>query len=334
MNKSGFTNCTIFSGLALLLVPLLVGCETPRPDKLAATPLSMGEQQHGVIDPQKTEMATLWKVVRVGAPGNLSVHVSFDAPNAQARLFVYKENSNSTLLKRNLESADSKNQVELRVEPGLYYLGVHANKYRTEFNVAAKFVPHDPDSESGANRNRDGANALPENGVVEGIVSFRDANQTDWYKYVATKAGFVTFDFLVKDETIGITAELYEKDKLLQTINGTLNIEIKNPGNYFVKVVAPKVESVGAYRLSNKSIAAFQGDKIGAVIRFHENLITINLGSDDGIKPGFRGFVRRTNGTMIEFLVERVLKRTSNARLKEKLSDSDLNLPVELRAAL
>lgn len=309
----------------------LTACETPKPDPRAAKPLMLGESQKGAVDANIKSKRIDWRLVQVGAKGTLSLELTCGSSLAQTNLFVFRDGARSPAVrKRACDGENKQGLTEVHVDAGAYYVGVQALENGMDFTLIATFMPADPESQSGENRMQSGAVRLSENSGAEGVVSFRDANRSDWLRFDPREPGFVTFDLILGEQS-GLKAEVHSVAGPVREFTDKITLEVKNTSPLWVRVWAPEPQDAGSYRLTPRLVAAYHGDKSGIVLRFNQRSLTISLGSDDGVKEGMRGFVKRPNGQPVEFIIEKVLRRTCRARSDTKLNDTDVNLPVELR---
>jgi hypothetical protein len=52
------------------------------------------------------------------------------------------------------------------------------------------------------------------------------------------------------------------------------------------------------------------------------------MGTEDGVREGLKGYIQRPDGTLVDFIVEKALQRSSTAKSATIFKDMDLNLPV------
>jgi hypothetical protein len=182
-----------------------------------------------------------------------------------------------------------------------------------------------PERASGPNRSHGGADALLVGRPIAGRVSFKEGNRTDWHRLVLDEAGLYSLEFRPGVGGNGIDAEIYE-DGVARPLKAREDVEVLNPRNIYVRVVAPEPLSHGNYELAltpaRSQPAAARWN--GLILRFNGTHATLDLGAEDGVRPGLRGEVVRNDSSVVGFVIKRVLKRSSSAELEASLGPEDI----------
>ncbi|MCA2959001.1 MAG: hypothetical protein IOD12_02030 [Silvanigrellales bacterium] len=193
-------------------------------------------------------------------------------------------------------------------------------------NEEAKGQETTDDSEraSGPNQTRAGADALDvAGGPRTGAVSFQEGNRSNWYRLVLPDAGVYRIEFAAHEDAVGLDAEIFE-DGLPRPLGSSETLEALRPRDLYVRVAAPEPRARGSYRLSVAPTSQPLVENVkGHVLRFNGTHATLDLGAEDGMKVGLRGLILRPNASSVEFVVKKVLTRSSSveARTELKLAD-------------
>lgn len=178
---------------------------------------------------------------------------------------------------------------------------------------------------SGPNQTRAGADALDvAGGARSGTVSFKDGNRSDWYRLVLPDPGVYRLEFHTEPDALGLDAEIFEEGSP-RPLKSTEILDLLRPRDLYVRVAAPEPLARGTYRLSVGPAARAALDEVkGQVLRFNGTQVTLDLGAEDGMKVGLQGIIHRSDATAVEFVVKRVLKRSSSVEVRSALSEADL----------
>lgn len=189
---------------------------------------------------------------------------------------------------------------------------------------------------SGPNQTKAGADVLALNEKYLAQLNAQEGNATDWMRFEAPQTpGVLQVDCkIVEGAKTAIDIQVLPKDSNLKPCTGSVFVDMQNPMEVWVKAAHGLAAPAGSYLISSKWFPVSPSIRPGIVVRLNKNMVTIDLGSEDGVKTGQRGFIRRSDASAIEFEIERVLKRSANGRIKGQVSPSDLNMSILLIAAL
>ena len=200
-------------------------------------------------------------------------------------------------------------------------------KFEGTKNEEAKGQGTTDDSEraSGPNQTRAGADALDvAGGPRKGTVSFKEGNRSDWYRLVLPDAGIYRIEFQAQEDGVGLDAEIFE-DGLPRPLGSSETLEALRPSDLYVRIAAPEPRARGSYRLSISPTAQPLAEEVkGHVLRFNGTHATLDLGAEDGMKVGLRGLIHRPNASSVEFVVRKVLTRSSRVEVEKELKLADV----------
>ncbi|NBW81247.1 hypothetical protein EBR21_05785, partial [bacterium] len=185
-----------------------------------------------------------------------------------------------------------------------------------------------PDALSGPDKGRDGAQSLTTAQPREGAVSYRDSNRTDWFKYEVANSETLQLKFQTLDQAKGVKAECITPTGLTFELTGFDKLVVREPGSIWIRVYADQADSSGGYRLTALSSPFLGTERKGIILKYNSTSATINMGTDDGVREGLKGYIQRPDGSLVDFVVEKALRRSSTAKAKAEFKDLDLNLMV------
>lgn len=308
----------------------LAACESAPPQVNTAIPISWGESATLQLSPQTETSSTPWRKIVVLTPGVLTIGLQSNDNGGKIKINVRNENGRRSIFQKDIELAPkSPVNLTLNVGAGTYYTVLEPLQGQViSASIAARFQPEDPDALSGPDKKRDGAQLLVNAQPREGAVSFRDGNRTDWYKYDVANSETLQFKFQSLNQAQGVKAECITPTGLSFELSAQDKLVVREPGTIWVRVYADQADSGGGYSLSASSSPFIGTERKGLILKFNSTNATINMGADDGIREGLKGYIQRPDGTLVDFVIEKALRRTSTARSKNNFQDSDLSLKV------
>lgn len=305
-------------------------CETPPAQVNTAVPITWGEGGTLKLAPQSDMGANAWRKIVVLSRGVLTIGLQSNVNSGLVRLNVRSENGRRSIFQKEIELAPkSPVNVTLNVDAGTYFMVLEPlQEQLLNVAIAARFQPEDPDAFSGPDKTREGAQVLVNAQAKEGAVSYRDSNRTDWYKFDVATSETLKFKFQTSEQTRGVRAECITPTGLSFELTGQDKLVVREPGSVWVRVYAEQADSGGGYKISAESSPMVGSERKGIILKYNSNTATINMGTDDGVREGLKGYVQRPDGGLIDFVIEKALHRSSTARSKNNFAEVDLNLTV------
>ena len=323
----------ITSGSAIAWVALsalMIGCETSPPQVKTAVPISWGESSSLQLSPETESASVPWRKIVVLSRGVLTIGLQANTNGGKVKLNVRNETGLSSIFQKEIDLApNSPVNVTLNVEAGTYFMVLEPLQGQMlTAAIAARFQPEDPDALSGPDKGRDGAQSLTTAQPREGAVSYRDSNRTDWFKYEVANSETLQLKFQTLDQAKGVKAECITPTGLTFELTGLDKLVVREPGSIWIRVYADQADSSGGYRLTALSSPFLGTERKGIILKYNSTSATINMGTDDGVREGLKGYIQRPDGSLVDFVVEKALRRSSTAKAKAEFKDLDLNLMV------
>lgn len=314
---------------------ILLGCESAPPQVNTAVPILWGESNGLQLAPQTESTANPWRKIVVLTRGVLTIGLQSNSNSGKVKLNVRNETGRSSIFQKEIELAPkSPVNVTLNVEAGTYFMVLDALQGQPmNIAMAARFQPEDPDALSGPDKGREGAQQLVSAQAKEGAVSFRDGNRTDWFKYEVASTESIQIKFQTLDQAKGVKGECITPTGLSFELTGQDKLVVREPGSLWIRIYADQADSGGGYKLTAFSSPFLGTERKGIILKFNTNTATINMGTEDGIREGLKGFIQRPDGALVDFVIEKSLQRTSTAKSKINFKEVDLNLPVHFEKA-
>jgi hypothetical protein len=320
-----FSACLILSSLMML------ACESRPPETKTAVPLSWEESSTIQLSSQAGASTVPWRKMEVLTRGVLSIGLQANKSSGLVKLSVRNEAGRRQVFQKEVELAPaSPLTMAFNVEAGTYYLVLESTQNQpVNASISVRFQPEDPDALSGSDKGREGAHVLVHGQVKEGAVSYRNGNRTNWYKYDVLSSEFAHIEFRPNQMAKGVKAECITPTGLSFELKGQDKVVLREPGHLWIRAYADQPDSVGEFTLKITRTPSSGVVQKGMILKFNANAATINLGSDDGIQVGQMGFIQRPDGKVVDFVIEKVLQRSSTAQFKSNLQDEDLNMNVQ-----
>lgn len=315
---------------SLTLACSLPACESAPPQVKTAIPISWGESSALQLSPETESASIPWRKIVVLSRGVLTIGLQANAPGGKVNLNVRNESGRRSIFQKEIDLApNSPVNVTLNVEAGTYFMVLEPLQGQLlNAAIAARFQPEDPDALSGPDKGRDGAQTLMAGQPKEGAVSYRDSNRTDWFKYEVASSETLQFKFQALDQARGVKAECITPTGLTFELTGQDKLVVREPGSIWIRVYAEQADSGGGYRLTTLSSPFMGTERKGIILKYNATSATINMGTDDGVREGLKGYIQRPDGSLLDFVVEKALRRSSTAKSRSAFKDVDLNLMV------
>lgn len=306
------------------------GCESSPPQVKTAVPITWGESNTLQLTTQNNSVAQPWRKIVVLTKGVLTIGLQSNTDGGKVRLNVKNESGKRSIFEKDMDLAPkSPINITLNVDAGTYFMVLEPLEGQLlNAALAARFQPEDPDALSGADKGREGAQQLTIGQAKEGAVSFRDGNRTDWFKYDAAAAETLQIRFQTLEQARGVKAECITPTGLSFELTGQDKLVLREAGTVWLRVFADQADSGGGYKLSTFSSPFMGTERKGLILKFNGHNATINMGTEDGVREGLKGFIQRPDGTLVDFVIERALQRTSTAKAALTFKNVDLNLTV------
>ncbi|MEY4064024.1 MAG: hypothetical protein RIR26_232 [Pseudomonadota bacterium] len=321
----------VLSGCLISVCLLQYGCESSPPQTKSAVPIAWGEANTLPLTSSTAETATSpWRKVVVLSKGVLTIGLQSGIGTGRIRLAVRSDSGKRTLFQKEVDlSPQAPVNMTIGVDAGTYFIVLEPLQDQVlNAMLTARFQPEDPDALSGADRERDGAQQLVLAQPKEGAVSFRDGNRTDWFRYDAGSAETLQIRFQPLDLARGVKAECITPTGSSFELSGQDKVVIREAGTVWIRVFADQADSGGGYRLGASNSPFLNTEKQGLLLKYNKFNATVNLGTEDGVRQGLKGFIQRSDGTLVDFVIERALQRTSTAKSSVEFKETDLQLPV------
>jgi hypothetical protein len=282
------------------------------------------------LAPQTQSSSNPWRKIDVLTRGVLTIGLQSNENGGKLQLNVRSANGRSSIFRKEIELAPKAPvNITLNVEAGTYYMVLEPLQGQVvSAAIAARFQPEDPDALSGPDKKRDGAQVLVNSQPREGAVSYKDGNRTNWYKYEVANSESLDFRFTPSNLAKGLKAECISPTGASFELSTQDKLVVREPGTVWIRVYADQADSGGGYSLSASSSPVTGTQRKGLILKFHSTVATINMGADDGIREGLKGYIQRPDGTLVDFVIEKALRRTSTAKSMNDFQESDLNLTV------
>jgi hypothetical protein len=308
----------------------LAACETSPPQARTAVPITWGESNTLQLAPQTDALAQPWRKIVVLTKGVLTIGLQSETESGKLRLNVKNGSGKRSIFQKEIDLAPrAPLNITLNVEAGTYYMVLEPLQGQTvNAALAARFQPEDPDALSGADKGREGAQQLAPTQAKEGAVSYRDGNRTDWFRYDAASAETLQVRFQTIDQAKGVKAECITPTGLSFELTGQDKLVLREAGTVWFRVFADQADSGGGYKITAFSSPVLGAERKGLILKFNGQNATINMGTEDGVREGLKGYIQRPDGTLVDFIVEKALQRSSTAKSATIFKDMDLNLPV------
>jgi hypothetical protein len=309
---------------------VLMSCESAPPQINSAQPISWGESAVSQLAPQTQSSSNPWRKIDVLTRGVLTIGLQSNENGGKLQLNVRSANGRSSIFRKEIELAPKAPvNITLNVEAGTYYMVLEPLQGQVvSAAIAARFQPEDPDALSGPDKKRDGAQVLVNSQPREGAVSYKDGNRTNWYKYEVANSESLDFRFTPSNLAKGLKAECISPTGASFELSTQDKLVVREPGTVWIRVYADQADSGGGYSLSASSSPVTGTQRKGLILKYHSTVATINMGADDGIREGLKGYIQRPDGTLVDFVIEKALRRTSTAKSMNDFQESDLNLTV------
>jgi hypothetical protein len=309
---------------------MLLSCESAPPQINTAQPISWGESAVSQLAPQTETTSTPWRKIDVLTRGVLSIGLQSNDNGGKIQLNVRSANGRSNIFRKEIELAPKAPiNITLNVEAGTYYMILEPLQGQViSAAISARFQPEDPDALSGPDKKRDGAQLLVNAQAREGAVSYKHGNRTNWYKYEVPNSETLDFRFSPASQAKGVKAECISPTGISFELSAQDKLVVREPGTVWIRVYADQSDSGGGYSLSASSSPVTGAQRKGIILKYQTTFATINMGADDGIREGLKGYIQRPDGTLVDFVIEKALRRSSTAKSASKFQDSDLNLTV------
>jgi hypothetical protein len=309
---------------------VIFSCETAPPQINTAEPISWGESAVTQLSPQSQTSSNPWKKIEVLTSGVLTIGLRSNDNAGKVHLNVRSANGRKSILQKDIDlEPKSPVNVTLNVEAGTYYMILEPLQGQViSAAIAARFQPEDPDALSGPDKKRDGAQLLVHAQSREGAVSYKDGNRTNWYKYEVANSESLDFKFTLSNLAKGVKAECISPTGVSFELSMQDKLVVREPGTVWIRIYADQADSGGRYTLSALSSPVAGSQRKGIILKYNSTLATINMGADDGIREGLKGYIQRPDGTLVDFVIEKALRRSSTAKSANPFQESDLNLSV------
>ena len=309
---------------------LWTGCESSPPQIKSAIPITWGESSALQLTTPNDTISQPWRKIVVLTKGVLTIGLQSNTNGGKIQLNVKDQTGTRSIFKKAIELASKAPiNVTLNVNAGTYFVVLEPlDDQLINAALAARFQPEDPDALSGADKNREGAQQLTTAQAKEGAVSYRDGNRTDWFRYDASGAETLQFRFQSFDQARGVKAECVTPTGFSFELTGQDKLVLREAATVWLRVYADQADSGGGYKLMTYSSPFLGKERRGMILKFNGNNATINLGTDDGVREGLKGYLQRPDGTLVDFIIERALQRTATAKSEISFKDMDLNLHV------
>ena len=319
---------TVF--VPLLMLVLSSGCESSPPQVRTAVPITWGESSTLQLSSQPETISQPWRKIVALTKGVLTIGLQSSTDGGRVRLHVKNETGKRSIFQKEIDLAPrSPVNATLNVDAGTYFTVLEPlNGQLLNASLAARFQPEDPDALSGADKSREGAQQLTAAQAKEGAVSYRDGNRTDWFRYDATSAETLQIQFQGIDQAKGLKAECITPTGVSFDLTGQDKLVLRDPGTVWLRVYADQADSGGGYKLTTFSSPFLGTERKGLILKFNGNNATVNMGIEDGVREGLKGFIQRPDGSLVDFVIEKALQRSSTAKSTSTFKDMDLNLTV------
>ncbi|MBM3382487.1 MAG: hypothetical protein FJY29_08620 [Betaproteobacteria bacterium] len=307
-----------------------IACETSPPQVRTAVPITWGESNTLQLSSQTDAMTQPWRKIVVLTRGVLTIGLQSNSDASRMRLNVKNETGKRSIFQKDIELAPrSPLNITLNVDAGTYYMVLEPLEGQAvNAALAARFQPEDPDALSGADKGREGAQQLVTAQAKEGAVSFRDGNRTDWFRYDASTAETLQIRFQTIDQAKGVKAECITPTGLSFELTGQDKLVLREAGTVWFRVFADQADSGGGYKLTTFSSPFLGTERKGLILKFNGQNATINMGTEDGVREGLKGYIQRPDGTLVDFVIDKALQRSSSAKSATTFKQMDLNLTV------
>lgn len=319
------------SGCVAALCILHAGCESSPPQTKNAIPINWGESNSLplAVAPTDSTMSP-WRKVVVLTKGVLTIGLRTGTGHGRVRLTVRSDAGKRTLFQKEVDlSPQAPVNMTIGIDAGTYFIVLEPLQDQVlNAMLTARFQPEDPDALSGSDKEREGAQKLGLAQAKEGAVSFRDGNRTDWFRYDSSAAETLQIRFQPLELAKGVKAECITPTGASFELTGQDKVVIREPGTVWIRVFADQADSGGGYRLNASNSPFLSTEKKGLILKYNKFNATVNLGTEDGIREGLKGFIQRTDGTLVDFVIERALQRSSTAKAPVEFKETDLLLPV------
>ncbi|MEN9530248.1 MAG: hypothetical protein RI932_2121, partial [Pseudomonadota bacterium] len=308
----------------------LMACESSPPQVRTAVPITWGESNTLQLSGLADSVAQPWRKIVILTKGVLTIGLQSNSDAGKMRLNVKNESGKRSIFQKEIDLAPrSPLNITLNVEAGTYYMVLEPLEGQiVNAALAARFQPEDPDALSGADKGREGAQQLAVAQSKEGAVSYRDGNRTDWFRYDAATAETLQIRFQTIDQAKGVKAECITPTGLSFELTGQDKLVLREAGTVWFRVFADQADSGGGYKLTALSSPFLGTERKGLILKFNGQTATINMGIEDGVREGLKGYIQRPDGTLIDFVIEKALQRSSTAKSPTSFKDMDLNLTV------
>lgn len=328
-HKSSFIIALVLKIVPTALALSGLACTTLLPDRQSATQIGLWDQVHGYVKEADPQKGAFWRSIEVPFDGVLEINVDYQSVESDLDLFLYKDSSEEAFdASTNKAKGNKKEHLKTEVTKGKYYIKVLAESKASDFKLQLRYLPTDPEVASGPNFDMNQASLLPENQTQEGSVSFREGNRTDWYKIQLNTPGTSKLQLSLLGSNQGIVTELLEEGQAPKPFTGTETIKVSRPRTFFVKIMATDPSSLVKYRLAAQTQKAQAFDKNGKILRITNDSLILNLGTVNNMQVGFKGLIERNNGENIEFVIEKVLRQTSKAKVSGSVNGADVGKSV------
>lgn len=310
------------------------GCESSSPQINNAIPITWGESNTLQLVSQNASSSQPWRKIEVLTRGVLTIGLESTHHSGQVGLTVKNESGRKNIFKKTFElKPHSPLSVSLTVEAGQYFMVLETHDGQIlNAGLSARFQPEDPDALSGADKEREGAQQLQVTQSKEGAVSYRDGNATDWFRYDAQSAETLQLKFSTMEQSKGIKAECITPTGLSFHLTGQDKLVLREAGTVWIRIHADEPDSGGGYKITAYSSPFHSVSRRGMILKFNGKTATINMGIEDGVREGLKGFLQRPDGSIVDFVIEHSLQRTSKAKALTYFKNGDLNQTVNFES--
>lgn len=323
------SQCAVW-GASLCVLVGATGCETSPPQVRTAVPITWGESNTLQLSSPTDAQAQPWRKLVILTKGVLTIGLQSNTDAGKILLNVKNESGRRSIFQKEVELAPlSPLNITINVDAGTYFIVLEpAQGQMLNAALAARFQPEDPDALSGADKDREGAQQLIATQAKEGAVSYRDGNRTDWFRYDAASSETLQIRFQSIDQAKGVKAECITPTGLTFELTGQDKLVLREPGTVWFRVFAEHADSGGGYKITALNSPVLGAERKGLILKFNGHSATINMGIEDGVREGLKGYIQRPDGTLVDFVVEKALQRSSTAKSGALFKDIDLNLTV------